>query len=135
MAKKVKDSGHVPDLIISSPAIRALHTAVIFARALDIFEEKFIIVEDLFGADAPEIIGILKTVPDSVDSIMIFGHNPGSTNIVNFLSKIKLDNLPTSGTAKLLFNISSWEEISRNYLIDGSVDFPSANRNGIFDKS
>jgi phosphohistidine phosphatase len=134
MSLKAKQLGCIPDLIISSDAIRALHTAVIFARTMGIYRERFLLDHDLYAAGTADILGVLSNIPDSVNSAMIFGHNPGFTEIVNTLSGMNLDNLPTTGFARLVFNAGTWKKICLENIIDHSVDFPAANRKDNTDK-
>ncbi len=125
MAGRMKKQGLIPQRIITSSAIRAIHTAIIFSRILEVFKEKIIICEELFHADASEIVNIIGTTPADIDSLMIFGHNPGFTRLVNILSNLSISNLPTSGMVLLVFNTDNWKRIGRNNLIDEKFDFPS----------
>jgi len=43
---------------------------------------------------------------------MIIAHNPRLTNLINNITNISLDNLPTTGLAEIEFNINSWSNIS-----------------------
>jgi phosphohistidine phosphatase len=47
-------------------------------------------------------------------SAMIIAHNPGLTNLINNITNISLDNLPTTGLAEIEFNCDSWSKISYN---------------------
>jgi phosphohistidine phosphatase len=61
---------------------------------------------------------------DSVLSVMLFGHNPGFTDLANHFLKVKTDNVPTSGCVRLEFNASSWADISKGNLVTESLDYP-----------
>ena len=43
---------------------------------------------------------------------MIIAHNPGLTNLINMITNINLDNLPTTGIANIDFDCDSWNNIS-----------------------
>ena len=45
-------------------------------------------------------------------SAMIIAHNPGMTNLINEITNICLDNLPTTGLAEIDFSCLKWNEIS-----------------------
>jgi phosphohistidine phosphatase len=113
-----------PELIISSNAIRALHSAVIFHRVLGLPASTLTIDPDLYHADTGEILDVIYPVDDTIDRLMIFGHNPGFTDFVNYLSNLNLMNLPTTGLVTLDFEIDSWTEISRGNLMKERFDFP-----------
>jgi len=125
MAGRFKNNEPVPQRIITSPAIRAMHTAMIFCRILEIPEERIIISEDLFHAKPSEIIEITGKTPDNVESLMIFGHNPGFTHLANILSNLAVNNIPTCGLVKLVFETDSWKQIDRQYLVDAKFDYPN----------
>jgi phosphohistidine phosphatase len=125
IAGRVKIKKQIPQRILSSPANRALHTAIIFSRVLEVQEEEIIISEGLFHTDPAGIINIIGNTPVHIDSLMIFGHNPGFTSLSNILSNLSLSNVPTSGLVKLVFETDSWKKIGRKNLVEESFDFPS----------
>src|SRR6476661_10449246 len=73
----------VPDLIVSSTATRAYNTAQIFARALQLKSNKFQLEEKIYESSVETLLGIIKNLPTSANRVMMFGHNPGFTNISN----------------------------------------------------
>jgi phosphohistidine phosphatase len=111
-AQKIKENNILPDIMISSPANRALHTALITARELGFPVEKIIIDSRIYSKSAEEILPIIKSTDNSFSCLFVFGHNPVFTIIPNTFLKYKIDNLPTSGAAIFEFNTSSWSEIS-----------------------
>jgi phosphohistidine phosphatase len=124
MAGRIVKMQLMPDCIVSSPAARALHTSIIFARVLNFSADEIIINEDLYHADSYQCLSVIKETDDSRNALMIFGHNPGFTELVNMLSRLELDNLPTTGLAILKFNTDNWKGISRKSLTSESFDSP-----------
>lgn len=102
-----------PDIVFSSPAIRALHTCVIFLRVMKIPYRKFSLADRLYVFSGNELLDFLKDLPDSQDKIMIFGHNHAFTEVVNELGDVHIDNVPTTGLVHLSFNIRQWKDIKR----------------------
>ena len=49
---------------------------------------------------------------EDYQSAMIIAHNPGLTNLINNITNISLDNLPTTGIAEIEFNCDRWSKIS-----------------------
>ena len=90
-------------------------------------EEKFLIKNDLYLSDPEGIIEIIKEASPEVNSIMIFGHNPGFTDLTNLLSEYRLPNLPTAGMVFLQFSVNNWAEIDRSNLISSFYEFPGDN--------
>ena len=55
---------------------------------------------------------IIKNLDNSLDIVMIVGHNHAFTSIVNMLGSEYIDNLPTSGFVNIQFDDSFWKDIS-----------------------
>ncbi len=100
-----------PDKIISSHAFRALNTAVIFAIGLDYPADEIDISHDIYGKKPGNVIDLIKRQDNSVNSLMIFGHNPVFTDLYNLLSGEKLPNLSTSAVACIQFETENWSKI------------------------
>jgi len=80
MAKLLKQKKEQVDFIISSPATRAIHTAIIFSRVLQIPEKNILIEYGLYMADSVSIKEYCHKISDEYNGVMIVGHNPGFTN-------------------------------------------------------
>lgn len=124
MARRMKLSNSLPELIISSPANRALHTAMIFARVMEIPFEKIKIESSLYGSDANTIVSLIKNTDNSVHSLMIFGHNPDFTDIANLFINEPVFEVPTSGVVQINFKTDNWVNIAKNEVKDYLIDFP-----------
>ena len=111
-------------MIKSSPAARAITTAAIFSQVLDLGDEKFKINSELFLADVEEIMDILFVLNDEFTSCMIFGHNPGFTDLANHLSRLSVSNIPTAGVVILKFECDKWSEIDRTNCNYEYFDYP-----------
>ncbi len=98
------------DLIISSPAVRALATAEIFAHALKYPIENIMKMKKLYPGDVTAYQELLYEVPDYVQSLMIVGHNQSITDFSNQFLKEKLLNLPTSGLVSINLQSDTWEQ-------------------------
>ncbi len=124
MAKRMLKRGEKPECIISSPANRALHTAVIYVRQLGISFTDLVINEDLYMGGEDSILQIITTLDEHVDSVMIFGHNPDFTHFANVFLHDQIYNIPTSGMVRLTFDVSAWEDIHRGKLSENFFDYP-----------
>jgi phosphohistidine phosphatase len=124
MAKRLESRNKHPQLIISSPANRALHTSTIFARVLKYPLYNLRLNEVIYNGDEDEILQLIKETDDSVSSLMIFGHNPVFTDLSNLFLKDELDKLPTAGIASLNFKTDKWKDISPENVSTELVDYP-----------
>ena len=107
----IQDNGINPDLIISSTAKRALTTAKIIAKSISYEESKIKQSKNLYLSYVDDVYDELFQLDNSIDSVMIFGHNPCFTDLVNVFANKPIDNLPTSGLAVIEFKTSNWENI------------------------
>ena len=87
MAKHLKKLGIKPDLLVSSPAVRARTTADYFAKEYNIALESIDIQADIYEADEQTILHIIHELPDSVETVFMFGHNPTFTYVADSFSK------------------------------------------------
>jgi phosphohistidine phosphatase len=124
MARRIKIRNALPELMITSPANRAIHTAIIFARVFELPLSKIIIEENLYATEEDSVMDIIKKTDNSVKSLMIFGHNPELTYFANIFVKNTIDNISTAGIVSLVFDIENWKDISKKKLISELFDFP-----------
>ena len=110
MAAKMVELGNVADVIITSPAKRALTTAKYFADAMNVSEDAFFIVDDLYEASVQDVINVVQSVADSVRSVYVFGHNPTMTFLANSFAGVDIDNVPTCGILQAKTMVSSWRD-------------------------
>jgi phosphohistidine phosphatase len=110
MGKRLKEKHVLPDLMLSSPATRALKTCHKIAEVLDYSSEKIKTNENLYHAEDEEILSIVKEIKDKHHVVLLFGHNPGLTEFVNRLTNSFIDNVPTCGVAACILKIDSWKD-------------------------
>ena len=113
ISKELGAKSDIPKTIFSSPANRALSTCKIFLKSLDISESEITVVEDLYDFEGQNVINFIKTLPNDVNEVMIFGHNHAFTSISNIFGDTYIDNLPTSGLVKLNFEIDDWKDLKQ----------------------
>lgn len=111
--KAYKSRSPQPVVLWSSPAVRALESAQIFAEQLGIAENDFFIKEELYTFDDRKLLETITSCNDSIDQLMVFGHNPAITELVNTLGNEIFDNVPTTGLTVIEFEADSWKELSQ----------------------
>ncbi|GAB4420510.1 MAG: phosphohistidine phosphatase SixA [Bacteroidia bacterium] len=110
LADMLAAQGLRPDLIFASPARRARDTADIFARALS-YPSGIRIEEDIYHGDARATLEVVHRLPDQVDTVMLFGHNPTLEELASTLHGGDLV-LPTCGMVCLEAVVGSWQRFS-----------------------
>lgn len=124
MGRRMREQGHEPDLIISSPANRALSTARNIARELGIDESGIVTDKDLYFSGAQGMTDVLESVDDRYRTVMMVGHNPTMTYLMNQLANTNVYNMPTCAIAIIGFDMASWADL---YSTDGELlgyDYP-----------
>lgn len=106
----LKEKSVKPDILISSPAVRARKTASVIAEIIGYPKSKIFIDENIYEASSTELISIIQGFDDKYSSVMMFGHNPGLTMVNNYLTDSFIDNMPTCGVVGIRFN-SSWKKV------------------------
>lgn len=100
-----------PELIVSSPAARALATAQAVAREIGYREDGIVEEESLYLASPSTLLDVLRQTPSGVGSVMLVGHNPGLTDFANMLDDVRLDNIPTAALLCVEFDAPDWSRI------------------------
>jgi phosphohistidine phosphatase len=110
-AKKLKEKGIFPDLIISSPAVRAHETAKIVAQNLNYDTAKIEINEHLYFSSEQTIINIVRSLPNNISTVFLVGHNNLWTDLANEFSSEDIWHLRTSGIYGVQFETSNWTDM------------------------
>ena len=112
-----------PDLILSSPASRALKTAEIIAEKLD-YKIKDIVVDDrLYAVGADDLLDVILELDDTLERVMVFGHNPEMTELAHRLSS-KITDMPTCAVAEFTFDAKSWSNVGTDKPATVALDYP-----------
>ena len=100
------------DKILCSDAERAKTTAKIILDHLGFSQNIFELESKLYDFSGDQVIEVIKSCEDDINSLMIFGHNHAFTSIANFYGNEVIDNLPTAGVIGIEFNVTRWKDIS-----------------------
>ncbi|GAC1596096.1 MAG: histidine phosphatase family protein [Hymenobacter sp.] len=102
-----------PDLVVSSPAVRAMSTAVLVAREMQYAHDKIVVESGIYGTDVEGLLAIIHHLPDAANSVLLVGHNPTITETANELSPSVLNEMPTAAVVCLRFACDHWAEVSK----------------------
>lgn len=112
VSTELKKKNIIPDLMVSSPAKRAIKTARIFAENLSYEQNKIQEVEDIYeGLTTSEFIELVKDLPDEAETVFFFGHNPGFFYFVNNLLEKFDGDMPTTSTVGIDFDVPTWDSV------------------------
>ena len=99
------------DLIVSSPAIRTKQTAEIFAEVLE-YNKSIMYNEVLYMAFVNELIETISYTFDTVENMILIGHNPSLTALAITLVDFK-EKFEIGGIMEIEFDCNSWIDISK----------------------
>lgn len=111
MGKMLAGMGIQPDLMVSSPAKRALTTAQFFAAAFGLAEAQLLLNQDIYEASPRDIMRIISGLPESAQTVFIFGHNPTFTEVANTFTNDFIENVPTCGVVRIESNAADWSAL------------------------
>ena len=111
MGEKLNNLEIKPDLIVSSPADRARTTANIIAKKIN-YDKTIMYNEVLFEAYVNELLETITYTFDTIDSMLLIGHNPSLTAFVISLDVYKEELLPGE-VLKIEFDVNSWIDVGR----------------------
>lgn len=108
MGRWLSGQGAPPDAVVSSPANRALSTARVLANELGLEPSSIAVDEDIYFAGTDGMVRALERVDDDHDRVMMVGHNPVMTRLLNQLTGSDVWNMPTCAIAIIHFDMTSW---------------------------
>ncbi len=117
MGRLLREKDLLPDLILSSTAKRAKQTAEEVADQSG-YSGEIHYMEGFYAADPETIIGVLQSLPDEYNRVMVVGHNPGLEELVENLTEESV-SLPTAALAQVILPIESWQNIGED--VDGDL--------------
>lgn len=108
----IAEKGWQPDMILSSPAVRAKQTALLAKEAAHLkaevrFDEK------IYEASQFQLLEVLKGITSPAGTVLLVGHNPGMEGLLGLLTG-EMHSIPTAALIKIELNIDSWDRIERD---------------------
>jgi len=128
MGARLAEWGPPVDRVISSSAVRALTTAELITQEMGLPWDEILVEETLYHASEEEMLDLIQDQEDYIDGLMLFGHNPGMTALVNDLSDLGLGNLPTCGVVVIQFDVESWSQVGEVEAVTEEMNFPKIHR-------
>jgi len=121
MAEKLKERLVNPGVLVSSPAFRAIETAMIFAGVYGVRPEKIVLNSNIYSRFNHEtMVEILGIIGEETESVTLFGHNPSFSHLASWYAREMSDPIAKSGIISITFKIMIWSDIRP---ATGSVEF------------
>jgi phosphohistidine phosphatase len=109
MAKRLAPELEHPLRLISSPALRAITTAHAFAAELSIPNTAIRLDPRIYEAARGTLLELVRECDDADHHILLFGHNPGFSELARLLAPCPFTDMPTCAVATLGFDAAQWQ--------------------------
>ena len=103
-------SGYLPDVILSSTAVRARTTVEIAEKAGE-WGREIRLESSLYGADTQEIVRLARGISGDAESALFVGHEPGWSQAVSRLSGGGSVRMPTACLARIDLDVDAWSDV------------------------
>ncbi|MEU6168264.1 SixA phosphatase family protein [Streptomyces tanashiensis] len=126
--RKLSDSGIAFDLALCSTAARTRETWKLAVHELPV-RPRTVYEERMYEASLGELIALVNETPDTVNNLLLIGHNPGMHALADALAgesegdvlpRMNRSGFPTSAFAVVTFN-GSWKSVEHG--VGRLVDF------------
>ena len=126
LATYIKEKNSNLNLILSSPATRALTTAHIIARYLSLDLKSIQVEDSIYSARKLEILKLLTNLADTIHQVMLVGHYPTIVELYNYLSgNESKKNMNPAEMCSLVFDVP-WAEVTAGCGISNYSFHPSS---------
>jgi phosphohistidine phosphatase len=112
MGKLLKDEDLKPDLIVSSPATRAIKTAELVAKECK-YKGETVINEALYRAEPKDYLKILEGLSVTYKTVLIVGHSPTIEETIEMITNSSDVIMPTCALAHIRLPIENWADINK----------------------
>ena len=112
MAQIFQEKEGIPDKLVTSPAVRALNTCIIFSSQFGIDRSDIQVEGEIYEAFPSTIIRLVQAFDESWNSACLFGHNPTFTDVANWFTTRMIPNVPTCGIIKIMSPVKKWADFS-----------------------
>jgi phosphohistidine phosphatase len=124
MGRKLAAFQPQPDLLVSSPAKRALATAQIFAAEAVPPAPPLVLEGELYEADVAEFLRVIRGLDPAAGHVAIIAHNPTLTEVANRLCDAEIANVPTCGLVRIRLDVDHWADVAERCGALESFDRP-----------
>jgi phosphohistidine phosphatase len=107
-----KRNEFTPETILTSSATRTIQTAKKIISELALDESILISKESLYEATINNYYEELRKIGNSINNLLMIGHNPTILELASNLVGHELNYLPTCGLIKVQLDFNRWESIN-----------------------
>ena len=128
MAEKANMLSIKAELVIASAAIRTTQTAQFFAEYTGLNADVIQSEQRLYNSAIGQYLEVINQLPEGVNNVVLLGHNPTISDLVNYLSNTYEVDLPTAGFVKLCLLSDTWAGVGSGIASIEWVKVPDSQR-------
>jgi len=128
LGKRLTSIDFEPDRIVSSTACRALQTATEIARRVGFPSDAIVTRDDMYLASAGTLLDIVGRTESEVGHLVLVGHNPGISDLWEWLVDRRESGMPTCAIARLELTLGAWLDASQGDATLLDFDYPKRDR-------
>jgi phosphohistidine phosphatase len=104
MGQEIRDLDLAFDLVLASPAQRVVETVEGVGGLSAQFDER------IYDASTRQLLDLVQSTDDDVESLMLVGHNPGFERLAARLTDEEVDDVPTTALVEIELPIDHWRD-------------------------
>ena len=112
VGRYLAENGIVANRLISSTANRAKDTAKVIAEQLGVSPDTVELDEKLFEGGPKAYLAVVNSLPDTCESVMLFGHNPDVSYFTEYLTHQNVGSMSKGSIVAITFDNLRWAEVS-----------------------
>lgn len=123
MGKRLANRRAKVDLMVSSPANRAIKTAQALADKLGYKLKRIVVDERLYPGAVTDLLELVHSLGKKVSRVMLVGHDPALSQFAHRLTSA-IAHMPTCAVAEFTFAANSWRDVRKATLLAVALDLP-----------
>lgn len=125
MGRRLRERKLKPEVILTSPAVRAFTTATLLAKELGLPAGKLLKDERLYHASPGTILEVIRELGGTARHVMVVAHNPGLTEFSDQLaSDRRIDHMPTCAVVTAAVDVRQWTDLDWQCGKEVELDYP-----------
>lgn len=101
-----------PDALVSSPANRAMQTAEVIHDKIS-SKKEIVTDKEIYNARSATLLRIIKKFNSSFKTVMLVGHNPSFTSLLDTLCEANIKNIPKGGIVGIKLKVDAWSNVDK----------------------
>lgn len=112
MGRNLKNKEILPDIILSSPAVRAQATAEQVSEQIAYDPFKIHFNHEIYDASVRTLLEVVNNMKREWQTVLIIGHNPSINYLAEYITGEAIGNMSTCGLVCIEFDEDDWSLLS-----------------------